>query len=195
MADSYVIDGYIFQSRKDFEQANRERETISYLSAHADMSDMKAVYKIYKTASEKQSFQTVFGLKYMEELRTILLDSGIVTEDVLDPIPVARTAPAELQPQAGDREAREYQLAYEKAKAGSLIKNFLIGVLVVVIVGMLVITYSNQYSVFTYFTDYKDKMREELLNEYQEWEEEIKEREEAVEQKEQELDGGAKDGR
>lgn len=194
MAESYVIDGYVFQNRKDFEQANKERETISYLSAHADMSDMKAVYKIYKTASEKQSFQTVFGLKYMEGLREILVDSGMVTEDVLEPIPVGRVLSPNAMPHGGDRSAEEYRMAYEKARGGNLFKNLLIGVLLMVIVGMLVITYNNQYSVFTYFTDYKEKMREELLDEYQEWEKSLKDREDAVEEKEKKLEAGAGGG-
>lgn len=190
MAESYVIDGYVFQNRKDFEQANKERETISYLSAHTDMSDMKAVYKIYKTASEKQSFQTVFGLKYMADLRKILVESEIVTEDVLEPIPVGRVLAAKTLPQAGDGQAEEYRKAYEKARGGNLVKNLLIGVLLVVVVGMMAITYNNQYSVFTYFTNYKEKMREELLNEYQEWEESLEEREDAVEKKEKEREAG-----
>lgn len=196
MAESYVIDGYAFQNRKDFEQANKERETIAYLQAHADMSDRKAVYKIYKTASEKQSFQTVFGLKFMEELREILVDSEMVTEDVLDPIPVGRVLSPNAVPHGGDRDAEEYRKAYEKAKGGSLFKNLLIGVLLVVIVGMMIITYNNQYSVFTYFTNYKEEMREDLLNEYQEWEESLEEREEAVEKREKEWkdkSGGGQD--
>ncbi len=192
MAESYVIDQYVFQNRKDYEQANKERETIAYLRAHADLSDRKAVYKIYKTASEKQSFQTVFGLEFMAELRKILVDSEIVTEDVLDPIPVGRVL-TKVLPQAGDGQAEEYRKAYEKARGANLIKNLLIGVLLVVVVGMMVITYNNQYSVFTYFTNYKEKMREELINEYQDWEESLEEREEAVEKKE--LENGSGDGK
>lgn len=186
MADSYVIDGYIFQSRSDYERAQKERETIAYLSAHSDMEDMKAVYKIYKTASEKQSFQTVFGLKYMEELRGRLLDSGIVTEDVLAPIPVGRAVSGGVKSQIPpeEKKAGEYRQAYEKAKAGSIIKNLLIGALLVVIAGMMIITYNNQYSIFTYFTNYKENMREEILDEYEEWENAVREREKAVEQKE-----------
>lgn len=180
-----MIDGYAFRNRKDFEQAGKERETIAYLRAHADMSDRKAVYKIYKTASEKQSFQTVFGLEFMAELRRVLVDSEIVTEDVLDPIPVGRVLPPKVSPQSGDGQAEEYRKAYEKARGGRIIKNLLIAVLLLVIVGMMVISYNNQYSVFTYFTNYKEKMREELLDEYQEWEDSLKEREEALEQKEE----------
>lgn len=193
MADSYVIDGYSFQSRADYERAQKERETISYLSAHSNMEDRKVVYKIYKTASEKQSFQTVFGLKYMEELRKRLVDSEIVTEDVLAPIPVGRVVVGKAKSQVSpeEKETEEYRQAYEKAKSGSIIKNLLIGVLLVVIVVMMIITYNNQYSFFTYFTNYKENMREELLNEYEDWENAIREREEAVEKREKELEMGS----
>ena len=189
MADSYVIDGYSFQSQSDYERAQKERETISYLSAHSDMEDRKVVYKIYKTASEKQSFQTVFGLKYMEEMRQRLLDSEIVTEDVLDPIPVGRVVSVRVESQVSpeEKKAQEYRQAYEKAKTGNIIKNLLIGALLVVIVGMMIITYNNQYSFLTYFTNYKENMREELLDEYEDWENAIREREEAVEKREKEL--------
>lgn len=190
MADSYVIDGYCFQSRGDFDRAKKEKETIAYLSAHVDMADMKAVYKVYKTASEKGSFQTVFGLNYMDSLRKHLVESEIVTEDVLEPIPVGRVITSgqkKVQRTEGEKEAGEYQKAYEKAKSGSLIKNLLIVVLLVVIVGMVVITYKNQYSIFTYFTDYKEDMREELLDEYEEWENTLTEREKEIEKKEQKL--------
>ena len=184
MADSYLIEGYVFQNRGDFEQAQKERETIFYLSAHSNMEDMKAVYKIYKTASEKGSFQTVFGLNYMEDLRNRLIASGMVTEDVLDPIPVGRILKTEKSQQPlADRKAEEYKEAYERAKSGGMIKNLLIGVLLVLVVGMLVITYNNQYSIFTYFTNYKENMREEILNEYEDWEKTLKEREEAVEKR------------
>ena len=41
----------------------------------------------------------------------------------------------------------------------------LIIVLLLLIAVMVFITYKNQYSIFTYFTDYKEDMREEILNE------------------------------
>lgn len=199
MAESYIIDGYVFQNRTDFDRAKKEKETIAYLSAHADMTDMKAVYKIYKTATQKHSFQTVFGLNYMEELRKCLVESGIVTEDVLEPIPVGTVMAAgksKVQtPPVADKEAIEYKQAYEKAKSGSLIKNLLIVVLLAVIIGMVIITYKNQYSIFTYFTDYKEDMRGELLDEYEEWENTLKEREKEIEKKEQELGISPKEGK
>ena len=186
MKDEFVIDGYVFASRTEYDRAKKEQETVLYISANTNMTDMKEVYKIYKTAVEKKAFQTIFGLKFMESLRKKLADSGIVEEDVLEPIPVAKVYAGGKKNVAADtaskRQVEQYKEKYERAKSGSIIKNILIAVLVVVIALMLFFTYKSQYSVFTYFTDYKENMREELLNEYEEWEAELREREEQLNQ-------------
>lgn len=186
MKEEFVIDGYAFASRTEYDRAKKEQETVLYISANTNMDDMKEVYKIYKTAVEKKAFQTVFGLKFMEGLRKKLAGSGIVEEDVLEPIPVAKVYAGGKKGTAADtaskRQAEQYKEKYEKAKSGSVIKNILIAVLIVVIGVMLFFTYKSQYSVFTYFTDYKENMREELLNEYEEWEAQLREREEQLNQ-------------
>lgn len=191
MKDEFIIDGYAFASRTEYDRAKKEQETILYLNANTNMEDMKEVYKIYKTAVEKRAFQTVFGLKFMEGLRKKLGGSGIVEEDVLEPIPVARVYAGARKNATADainkKQAEQYKEKYERAKSGSIIKNILIAVLTVVIALMLFFTYKSQYSVFTYFTDYKENMREELLNEYEEWEAELKEREENLNQREQQM--------
>ena len=58
----FILDGFVFSTRKDYERACKEKETIEYLVANSNMSDMKAVLKIYNKAVEKKSFQTVIGL-------------------------------------------------------------------------------------------------------------------------------------
>ena len=88
MAKKYVLDGYLFANAADFERAKKEQETIQYLTANTNMADMKALYKLYKMSVEKKSFQTIFGLQYLEEIRKRLIGSGVVEKDLLEPIPV-----------------------------------------------------------------------------------------------------------
>lgn len=188
MDKKYVIDGYSFSSKSEYERAMKERETILYLSANTNMADMKAIYKIYKQAVEKQSFQTIFGLSYMEKLRQRLLGSEFISEDLLEPIPINK-APApspvkSIPDSVSAKKVQQYKEAYEKAKSGRIIKNFLIVVLLLVIGVMIFITYNNQYSFFTYFTNYKEDMRNELINEYEDWTNELEERESEVEKRE-----------
>ena len=62
--------------------------------------------------------------------------------------------------------------------------------LLVIIIVMLVITYNSQYSVFTYFTNYKSDMENELIDKYENWESELEERERQLEEREKALSGG-----
>ena len=48
----FILDGFVFSTRKDYERACKEKETIEYLVANSNMSDMKAVLKIYNKAVE-----------------------------------------------------------------------------------------------------------------------------------------------
>ena len=197
----YVLDGYSFSTMAEYERAKKEKETIAYVSANTDMSNMKEVYKVYKLAVEKKSFQTVFGLGFMQDLRSRLVGSGIIPEDVLEPVPVGRpvsvvqarrpegespgsaNTAGKMGSTAAEREIKKYREAYQKAKAGSIIKNFLIVVLVLVVGGMLYITSKYQYSILTYFTDYEEKIRNEIVDEYEEWEKQLEEREKELEKR------------
>ncbi len=188
--NEYLVDGFAFQSREDYDRALKEKETITYLKTNSNSGDMKAVLRIYNRSIEKESFRTVIGLEYMNSLRKSLIASGMASEEALSPIPVRRSTvyirdrdSGQEKPGAGadlDKQVKRYKAAYESAIAGRKIKNLAIVMLLLVIFAMLIITYNTQYSVFTYFTDYKEDMREELLNEYEEWQEQL-------EQKEQEL--------
>lgn len=190
MAEKYEMDGYIFRNGKDYERAKKEKETIAYLSANTDLTDMKAVYQIYKRSVDKGSFQTIFGLNYLEDLRKRLLGSGTVTEDLLEPIPVGKivTIVPDKHMTMEERKFEELQEAYEKARSGKIIKNFLIAVLLVIVGVMLFTSYQSQYSIFTFFTDYKEEMRGEIVDEYESWEQELEEREASLEKREKELE-------
>ena len=187
MASKYELNGYAFADAADFERAKKEKETIAYISANTDMTDMKALYKIYKAAVEKKSFQTVFGLEYIKDIRDRLVGSGTVTEDLLEPIPVGKVVIKKVVETPVTAEEREWKKEQEKAenmRFKNIVKNFLIIVLCMVIGVMLFVTYRYKYSIFTYFTNYKEKMRDEISDEYKEWEQELDKREKAIEEKE-----------
>lgn len=187
MEKRYTLDGFSFLTAADLERAKKEKETILYLKANTDMTDMKAVYKLYKLSVEKQSFQTIFGFCYLEELRERLVGSGAVTEDMLEPIPVGKVALPVKHPEQGEaeKEIQKYKEDFQKAKAGSLIKKFLIVVLLFMVAAMVLISSNNRYSLMTFFTNYKEEMRNEIVDELEQWELQLNEREDALNEKEQ----------
>ncbi len=195
MAEStnkYVVDGYSFSSRNDYEKALKEKEAISYIVANTNMADMKSVLKIYNKSVDKKSFQTVIGLEFVGNMRKSLISSGIVSKDTLMNVPVPKItgvnkATASADSGVSDIKAEKYKQAYENAVAGRTIRNMVIAFLVLIIAAMLVITYHSEYSVFTYFTDYKTKMEDELIDQYESWKSELDKREQELDKREQAL--------
>ena len=53
---------------------------------------------------------------------------------------------------------------------------------VVLLVGFVVINFRFEYSIFTYFTNYKANMEEELIDKYEKWEERLQQKEDSLNQ-------------
>ena len=195
--EKYIVDEFSFSNKDDYNRAAKEKETISYIIANTDMNDLKAVYKIYNRSIEKKSFQTVIGLEFVKDLRKKLLASGIVTPDTISIIPVPKQSvsnskaskKSDKEPAVVSGDAKEeiekYKHAYENVAAGRTIRNMMIAFLLLIIIAMMVITYNSKYSIFTFFTNYKADMENELINKYEGWENELNKREEELKQREQ----------
>ena len=86
-----------------------------------------------------------------------------------------------------ERQLKRYKKAYEDAVTGKTIKNMVITVLLIIILGMLLVTFKTRYSVFTYFTNYKEEMREELVDEYEQWQDQLEQKEKQLDERENAL--------
>ncbi len=145
MTEECILDGYLFTGKEACRRARKEKEVITYLTAHTDSSDGRTLLKIYNRSVEQRSFQTVIGLHYLSRLRQHLIQSGIVSEDILAPIPAAggavpRGKTEELPSEHEAEMEGYYEGLYEDAKVNARIKDLLIGVLICVIVGMVAIS-------------------------------------------------------
>lgn len=157
------------------------------------MSDMKAVLKIYNKAVEKKSFQTVIGLEFIENMRKRLLSSGIVKENQLAYVPVVPRVKEKMSGKSItdkdvlEKNVEKYKNAYEAEKAGKKIKNMAIVFLCILLIAVIFITVKSKYSVFTYFTDYKSNMENELIDKYEKWEQDLSDKEKALDKREKEI--------
>lgn len=89
---------------------------------------------------------------------------------------VQESRPPGGMPSDGNRFKRMYEgqrLINKKLKV-------IVFALIVIVAAIVVIDVKSEYSIFTYFTDYQAKMEEELINKYENWETELKEREAAL---------------
>lgn len=193
-----ILDGFKFSSRKEFERALKEKETIEYIVANTNMSDVKAILKVYNKAVDKKSFQTVIGLEFVNNMRKKIISSGVVQEKNLAYVPIVQKYVAvEKKPALNrdevQREAEKYKKAYEDEAAGRKIRNMAIAFLTLLLAALVIITIRSKYSVFTYFTDYKSNMENELIDKYEKWEQTLEDRQKAIDKKEKELEDKQKD--
>lgn len=183
MSETYSADQFSFESRETYEQAKKEVEVIRQLVEKTDLSDARKSLKLYNKCITDKVFQTVAGYQFLLELRRSILESSLVSERALAPIPVAEPERRKTDIISGaSSQEKRYERLYEGQKL--LNKKLKIGLIAVVIavIGFVAINFRLEYSVFTYFTNYKANMEEELVDKYQKWQEDLEAREKKLQQ-------------
>lgn len=182
--EKYSINGLIFDDENEYNQACKEWDTICSLEKKLPLGDPKAALQLYNQAVAKKTFKTFIGYTFLKGLRDTVVKNGVVNEDVLNPIPIIARKPLA---RTGDTSIDRLAGKYEKEKKKRVIMTIVIIALVTVIVGMFAITLSSKYSFITYFTNYEDNIRNEVINDYEEWESELDARESELDAREAEL--------
>ena len=152
-----------------------------------DLTDAKTALKLYNKIVAEKSFSTIVGYEFLLELRGIIIGSGLVGESGLSQIPVREIVKIDSDTlQENSFEVEKFKHLYEGQKL--INKKFKISLVicVLVLVAFVIINFRMEYSIFTYFTNYKANMEEEIINKYEDWEEDLERREE-------ELGGGESD--
>lgn len=178
--EPFVVGAYSFGTKAEWEEVKREEESIRYIRAKTNLSDVETAYKMYCGLVEKRTFITPVGTAFLVELRSMLLRSGKSEEEVPGVfviLPRRKGKRAESFSQEAESKNRMMVDYYkDKLKNSRIISLFL----VLVIVGMFLITLFGPNSPFV---DAEVK----LQNKYAAWEQEIRQREEAVQMREKEL--------
>lgn len=185
MADSYQVDAFTFQNKEEYERAVREEQVVSTLRRKFSRSDVKTVWKVYVKSVEENVFTTAVGYGFLLELRQIITASGKIPENKIPAIPVRNDSGAAAPPpssikSAGSGDSGRYKRLYEGQRLLNKRLKIVLFAVFVTVAALLIIDFKSEYSVFTYFTDYKAKMEEELIDKYEKWEKELTARENAL---------------
>lgn len=189
MSENLIVKHFSFESQETYERAKKEAGVIDSMRAKYDLTDVKVACQVYAKAVEGKAFSTAVGYSFLEELRATILSSGKVPEKKLPRVPVRGeaaegSASAPVFGSRGDGRGgrNRYRMLYE----GQVILNKRLKValfaLFVIVAAFITVDLKSEYSIFTYFTDYKAKMEEELVNKYEKWENDLSARENALKQ-------------
>lgn len=178
MEEKKVMESFDFESRESYEQACEESNVIQHLLAEVDVTDAKNALKVYNHCVAKREFHTISGYFFLVELRQCILNSGLVSERALAPIPIKEPANTkkDIIPEKTTQERRIRRL-YENEKLQNKKLKVILAALIVLLVGFVFINFRFEYTIFTYFTNYKANMEEELIDKYEKWESELQQRE------------------
>ena len=109
-----------------------------------------------------------------------------MSEQSLAPIPIKEEneKKPDVIAQTSRKEAKWKRLYEGQQLLNKKLKIALFAAVVLLIgfVGFVVINFRFEYSIFTYFTNYKANMEEELIDKYEKWEERLQQKEDSLNQ-------------
>lgn len=183
----YKVDFFEFTNEKEAELAKNEMQKVSYIKNQTKMDDPDVVLALYNKLLDKNLFQTVVGMRFLCELQEYLHTIPYIKNESIMPIPAmektvkpAKTdrpqkAPKPQKPEKLEKkEKKEYKTAYRIALFFAVV----FGVAVIGMFSILALSKDN-----TTIINYENQ----LINKYEQWENDLRERENAIYQKEQQL--------
>lgn len=189
MEDSnYIVNGFKYETKDEFYKAQKEAETIEFIRAKTNFNNIKIVAKLYSNLIQKQSFHTLVGYCFLQELRKILVDANVVPENKIPLIPMdqleaGKNASSSTE-MAKDRLKQEKDKMEEAYKSSELRvkRHRIINIaLVAIIIIIFAITLVSDYSPFV-------NVEERIINNYASWQQDLTDMEENLNNKSDELD-------
>lgn len=179
MADKteWMVDGYLFGSPADAEQARTERKKALYFEAKLEGKPAKSVLAVYHKLLEEKVFVTPVGWEYLKQLQEKMRVLGAEEEEI-KPIPLYSTFVHKEEKKSNRRpqEPKE-KIPYQNRFRGSVVVNIMLVILVLVM--FMIASGSDNPNIINY--------KNAIVNEYASWDQELTTREKAVREKEAEL--------
>ena len=185
MADKndLIIEGYYFGSFDDAKQANKEIKNAQYLNERVHSMTVTQKKALYDKMLDEKVFNTPVGWEYLKYLRKCIIEEGI-SEDNLRPIPLYVTFTSKND----DNNLEHIAKMYVKPKKGEIKRlneririSLLVNIfLVIIVIAMFAITMnSSSPNIINY--------KKAIVNEYSEWEQELKDKESELKKREANL--------
>lgn len=184
--EEYIVDGFEFESEQEAQKAKVEMAKINQLEKNLNYNNLDAVAMVYIKGIQKKLFGTVVGYFFLKKLQLLLQQKQYNKIDFEKyPIPVKTSEGMDevRENETDDKEKKELKVRINhQAELKRQLKNSRLAnaVMVVLVIALFIIAFTgNNPNILNY--------RQNIINEYSEWEQELHEREIKVKVKEQEL--------
>ena len=165
----YMIDGYEFKSKGQYQRALKEKELVEKIKKGLGAEDIVGNLATYNKIIGKNYFATPIGISFLYELRSRLVEE--TGDDNIRPVPVV------MLKASGDA-----RLKKELDKSRVTRQKLIVAVvsLAIAIIGIIIIISTNDNIGYI-------NTEEKILNKYSAWQEQLDERERQLDEREAEL--------
>ncbi len=201
----YETGGFAFADEKMLEKAVKEEEGIRYIRNSANMKDPQMVFQIYSQMVRQRLFETPVGYIYLKELQDYLKGEPKISNQDIPAIPVAVSKESLIEsretysgysnadrPSKSREDGKKSRQRPVKTKTKVIRKTKVQNidykpwfraslsvsvVLLLIVIGMFIVTAtSGNINIVNY--------ENALIEKYEDWENQLKEREEKIKEKE-----------
>ena len=145
MDKKYTFQGHTFDDEKQWIAAKKEAEAIEYLRAKTDFSNLNSLLKVYNRMLDRDMMETVIGIAFLEEIRGVLVRSGMFEEEKIRPVPALPEKKKEKKRLELQKRSRE-RILLERCEKQNTILKIVCFFFAVLVVGMFVITLTGKRS-------------------------------------------------
>lgn len=181
MWEELCINGYLFNTPEEYQEAKKEEEVIRYIKSKTNVKNYDSTLKLYNTLIEKNTFHTPVGVGFLHELYLILAANKehdkpkpIVLNDI-----IKQSNGKIIDSNKNDSKVRNvvelYKSKYKNAK-------IVIFFLIILLAALFIITFTGDNSPLI---DEETKLQDK----YASWEEELTLREQNLQEQLNKLNG------
>ncbi|MBO5353715.1 MAG: hypothetical protein J6A77_10505 [Lachnospiraceae bacterium] len=170
MENKFTFQGHTFDDEKQLIAAKKEAEAIEYLRAKTDFNNANNLMKLYNRILDKDMMETVVGIEFLKEIRTMLLNCGMFKEEQIRPVPLLPEVKKLKKRKEIQTRSRERTLLERSERQNTVLKTVCF-FLVVLVVGMFVIVLTGTRSPLAI------RYEEQIINKYAAWAQELQEKE------------------
>ncbi len=175
-----IIDGYVFSSAKETEEAKKEYESVAKLKRKLNVENIDEMVRVYNKLVSRNYFSTPIGLGFLHDMREYLMSR--IDGDPLPPVTVSlNSVSKESTEQPSDAKYDKMKKEYDKLLAIKKKLVIAVAALVALVVGMFFIIVTNDN--LGYFN-----AEEKVLDKYSAWQERLQNWEQELIEREDQLD-------
>ena len=177
MNKKWGVDGFTFETEAAARMARDELTGINIVKSKVNMNNPEKVLEVYNQLLDKRLCKTTLGMCYLREMQQFLISNGM--SERVKPIPIEPVRDRVVSHMKyGDLTGKKKS---EKNKKPLLATSVLLNVVLAVAVGIMlyIATTGNSTTVLNY--------ENQLVDKYEHWEQDLKQREQALKQQEQSL--------